>query len=272
MGKVILKSGLIGGLYGVLVQILYIIFTAILPAGNPYAQAWSLVAGGGVIFLLYISGKLDGIEKEGGFGAIIPLIGLTSAVANSVNGTRKATGKEFIASFIGGPKPMTIMLACNLSWSLLASLIVVNTNGMYLPVADPGYQGHIMGIIWSFIVMFVIGVVGQWILIKTRPSMAGVMAILFGFHVAGNILSWFGIGQVLNSIAPGGFGAPIMGGGEFLFNAVWLGANDVTGRGWDMTIELILIYTALVGSMYVWGALGALIRGKKQPETITPEK
>jgi len=261
MGKILLKAGVIGGLYGVLVQILYIIFAQLLPPGNAYAQAWALVSGGGVAFLLYITGKLDFIEKEGAFGTIHPLIGLPSAVANNINAMRK-DGKDFISAFIGAPKPMTIMLASNLSWSLIASVIAVNTNGTYLPVSDPGYLGHVQGIVWSFVIMFLLSFAGQWIMMKVKPCVANVMAILFGFHAAGNILSWFGIGQLLNSIAPGGFGVPIMGGGAFLFNAVYLGANNLTGRGWDTTIEMVLIYSANIASMYVWGGLGALVRGK----------
>jgi len=142
--KAILSSFAIGGLFGVLVQALYSLYALAFGADNKYLMVFALITGGFVVMLLFISGITDKTDKAGGFGAIIPLIGIVSATA----------------------------------------------------------------------------------------------------------------------------GVPILGAGEFIFTSVCLGM--ILGI-WEATVERILIFTGIVAMMFIWGALGAFIRGKIKPQEITPD-
>jgi len=100
--KALVGSGIVGGLFGVLVQAIYALYALALGASNQYIMAYSLITGGFVVMILYIVGVTDAIGKLGGFGAMIPLIGLVSGTAGGINASRKqGNGFVFTSVYLG---------------------------------------------------------------------------------------------------------------------------------------------------------------------------
>ena len=268
--KGIIGSFVTGGLFGVLIQAIYACYAMALGADNQYLMVYSLITGGFVVMILYIAGVTGFIDKVGGFGAIIPLIGITSGTATGINASRKS-GKGFIAAYKEGGWLIRKMLIKGFFITLLMSFIVcafLPTPALSLPSPDPALSTAPMAFVWSFIVMGVISIIGQILLTTMKPSFPGVLTILLVAYIMGGMLAFSGITQALGIIAPGGAGVPILGGGEFVFTSVYLGMELGI---WEATIQRLLIFAGIVASMFIWGALGALIRGKIKPDEITPQ-
>ncbi|MDR1807848.1 MAG: hypothetical protein LBR33_08075 [Propionibacteriaceae bacterium] len=272
MGTAILKAAGIGGCYGLLVEALYCVFRAALGADNNYLSAYALVTGGAVVAILYIAGVMQKIEPHGGFGSIIPLIGLTSAVAGGINGTRKSEKKTFIDAFWKAGQPSMIMLMSGMVVSLVLSVIAT----LNLPdaadgvapfaVATPSPVAVPLEFVFAFLIMAVIGGVGQLFLMLLKPTFTGVMGMLFACYVIGCLLAMFGIIQALAVLGHGGMDVPILGGGEFVFTSVWLGEGGYAP--WSATFTRLVLFTGIIGSQYLWGALAAGIRGKLHPDEV----
>jgi len=263
MGKSILKSALIGGCYGVFVELLYAMYRAIWPTTN-YVTALALLTGGLVIGILYVLGIVQKIEPQGGFGTIIPLIGVTSMVAARLNESRKKEKKIFVDAFWSGSKPSMLMLISGIIVSIVISRLALNAigPGNALAVASPHQQNIFVEIVMSFVFMAIIGAIGQLLLVTLKPNFNGVMVILFAFYVCGAFLAAFGIMQALVVMGPGGMSVPIIDAGEFVFTSLWIPEPGVT-------FTRLVVFSGLIGSQYMWGAIAAGIRGKMHPEEIS---
>ncbi|MDR0849544.1 MAG: hypothetical protein LBN10_11010 [Propionibacteriaceae bacterium] len=276
MGKAILKAGLIGGCYGLLCEALYCIYRAILGPENTYLSAFSLVTGGLIVGILYVCGIMQKIEPHGGFGSIIPLIGLTSAVAGGINATRKNEKKTFIDSFWSAGKPSMIMLMSGLVVSMILAMVFTqlmpNADAGVPPllIATPAPVAIWLEFIFSFLIMAVIGAVGQIFLMLLKPTFTGVMGMLFAAYVLGCILAMFGVIQALAVLGHGGMDVPILGGGEFVFTSIWLGEGGFAP--WFVTFVRLTIFSGIIASQYLWGGLAAAIRGKLHPEEVLPDE
>jgi hypothetical protein len=275
MGKAILKSAVIGGCYGLLVEALYCVFRAILGADNSYLSAYALVTGGAIIAVLYVAGLMQKIEPHGGFGSIVPLIGLTSAVAGGINATRKNESKTVIDSFWLAGKPTIIMLMSSMVVSMVLSVIAVlnlpdAADGVQpLAVASPAPVAVPLEFVFAFLIMAVIAAVGQILLMVLKPTFTGVMGMLFFAYVIGCILAMFGVVQALAVLGHGGMDVPIVGGGEFVFTSIWLGEGGYAP--WSATFIRLVLFTGIIAAQYLWGLLAAIVRGLLHPDEVTAD-
>lgn len=262
MGKAILKAGIFGGCYGLVVQAFFTIYSLIWPTTN-YLAAMALCTGGLVVGILYVFGIIQKIEPHAGFGGILPLIGVTSMVSNVLNDARKKDKKTVVDGFWSGAKPSMLMLMSGMIVSLVIARLATNALGPMgaLPVTPPAQASVAMQFVWTFVIMFVLSVIGQVLLMTLKPTFTGVMGILFSYYVVGSLLGCFGISQTLLALGPGGFVTSILGAGEFVFTSVWIADGGVT-------FTRLVVFTGLIASMYVWGTLAALIRGRLHPDEI----
>jgi len=262
MGKALLKAGIYGGCYGLLVQVFYTIYSLIWPTTN-YLGALALGTGGLVVAILYVFGIIQKVEPEAGFGGILPLIGVPSMISSRLNAARKQDKKIVIDAFWDAGKPSMLMLMSSMVVTLVIARIATNVVGPLgaFPIAPPQHANVPLEFVFSFLIMFVLSVFGQVLLMKLKPTFDGVMGILFGLYVAGGVLACLGLSQLLLAVGPGGWLASIMGAGEFVFTSVWIGDGTVT-------FTRLVIFSGLIGSMYMWGALAAVLRGRMHPDEI----
>lgn len=261
MTKSICGSFVIGGLFGVLVQALYSLFALMLGADNQYLMVFSLIAGGFVVMILYITGATRAIDRVGGFGAIIPLIGIVSATAGGINAAMD-NGKTFVEAYKEAGWPIRKLLIKGFVIALILSFVVcafMPSPALTITAPDAAIATTPMAYVWSFVIMGIICAIGQFLMVSMKLTFPGVLNMLLVAYVIGCMLAFSGIMQALNIIGPGGAGVPIMGGGEFVFTSVYLGMKLGI---WEATIQRLLIFTGIVSSMFIWGSLGALIKGK----------
>lgn len=275
MGKAVLKAGIIGGLYGIVIQVFFDIYRLIWPTTN-YLGALALGTGGLVVGILYVFGIMQKIEPHGGFGSILPLVGVTSMVSNTLNDSRKKDKTTVIDAFFKGAKPSILMLMSGMIVSMviarLATNYAVNAAGpdgtQSLPVGPIVAAGDhinvVLELVFSFLIMFVLSAIGQVLLMVLKPTFSGVMGILFAYYVIGAFLACFGLTQAMLAAGAGGTLVSIFGAGEFVFTSVWLS----TSLGL-VTFTRLVVFTGLIGSMYMWGAIAAVIRGRLHPEEIS---
>lgn len=234
-GKAIGGSFAVGGIFGIICQLLVMAYSM-----TPlYAAGFSTIAVlvtmgliGGVLFAVGLYPKIEGI---GGMGAILPFCGLAAALSGMFYGVKKETGSSGIAAktiFIDLIlKVVLLATALSVCVALLVhftgfgsintvsyapgGLVVTNVgaplgaeqgppNGVPVDIAP-------MSLIWAFLIAGVLCAVCQAVIMATKTPLPIFLVALF---TLGALLCPLGIDKVFVTLAGGGFQVLIIDAGE----------------------------------------------------------
>jgi hypothetical protein len=198
-GKVLGFSFLVGGIYGLLGEI---IGTAVTPlVGSAFAGPVTLILLGVVAIILFIPGIHQKIAAVSGFGSILPFNGFACGIAGAYQGGYAAGGAK------AGLKAVWKMFFYNV---IVAGLICMAAGVLGAFVTFPKVPvPEAIPMPAMLVAAFVMG--GALCLLFTFIMQVGhfsVPNILFWGLICGGVLSLFGITDVLTAI--GGFGYTIM--------------------------------------------------------------
>ncbi|MFA6808806.1 MAG: SpoVA/SpoVAEb family sporulation membrane protein [Eubacteriales bacterium] len=88
--KNLLNTFIVGGVLGVLGQVLFTIYIGLLGPDSPMLITLLLVSMGLIGAILFTLGLYQKLEAVAGFGAILPFSGLAAAIAGAIVRTRSA--------------------------------------------------------------------------------------------------------------------------------------------------------------------------------------
>lgn len=95
MGKAVAKAFLMGGIMGVITQLLLMLFGAVLPpemTAMHFDSTFALLALGLLTLVTYPSGLFNKVQDWAGWGVMLTFSGLAGAVAGCYQGVKAHTG------------------------------------------------------------------------------------------------------------------------------------------------------------------------------------
>ncbi|MCL2335843.1 MAG: hypothetical protein FWC60_00300 [Firmicutes bacterium] len=260
--KPLIASAIYAGTAGAVSQVILILYSVILGRDFPGLLPLTVLTLGVLMMCLYIGGLIQPLIPLCGFGAILPLPSLVAAVADGILEVQKS-GAPFKKAYKLSSAPVKKMLTIAFCASLVFSVVVwafKQTPDFAVTAIDPSSVTPVMGIVWSFIIAAGVGFVGQIIMMILRPTMQGVLNILLCTYCFSAILAVFGISQYLNALGTGGYSFQVLCAGETVFTSIYIGM--IQGQ-WPVAIMRLVLFCAVIASMFGWGMIAARIRGKK---------
>ncbi len=117
------KAFFLGGCLSILTQIIYMLYTAFLPFTDFALVLLSLFTMGVIGAILYVMDIYPKLEKMFGFGAMLPISGLSAAVAAGITHSLKE-GLCWKQALKSGVIPVALVLIVGFVFSALLALVI----------------------------------------------------------------------------------------------------------------------------------------------------
>lgn len=241
---------LVGGLYGVLGQVIYNIVLPVVGAAN--TSAVTLLLLGVVAIVMYIPGIHQKIAAVSGFGSILPFNGFACGVADAYEAGASAGGagagvKAVVKMFVG-----VVIVGGVIAMAAGILGTFVQLPSIPVPEATSGMMLYVM----AFIVGGCICLLFQIAMEFTHVSVPNLLIIGLAL---GGWLSLFGITQWLSAVGGCGFIIMVIGAGQALYATTMAALGGIVAP--LLTIWGVFIALAIVG--IVCGAGNLKVKGGK---------
>lgn len=113
---------IVGGIFGLIGQILFTIYVGLLGPDSPLLMVFLLVSMGMLGGILFALGLYQKLEAIGGFGAMLPFSGFATGICGAIVGTRMA-GASMGQAIKAGLMVVVYVVGLGMAFSIIVGLI-----------------------------------------------------------------------------------------------------------------------------------------------------
>lgn len=231
----------IGGVFGVIGQLLIFLWAAIVGEGNILVNPLTMASMGVIGLVLFVSGISDKLEERTAMGVTIPISGMVIAIGNATYGTKRATGSAAAGAKAGAGLPLRVLgIGAGLS-VVLCAVLFFTTHGTLELSYEQIYLNKGLDTVLAFIVGGLLSLIAEAILLATK---APIPVLLIIFIVVGALLAAFNI-DGLPFLTNGGFVVSLLAAGQAAYETFQVLLMGVTPVPFCIVLCVYLCVTVL---------------------------
>lgn len=231
----------IGGVFGMIGQLLIFLWTVILGEGGTLVNPLTMASMGVIGLVLFVSGFSAKLEKLTTMGVTIPISGMVIAIGGATYGTKRATGSPAAGAKAGAGLPLRVLgIGAGLSVVLCAALFFATHGALELTFEQASF-GAGVEIALAFVVGGLLSLIAEAILLATK---APIPVLLVIFVIVGAMLAAFNL-DGLPFLANGGFIVSLFAAGQAAYETFEVLLMGITPMPFCIVLCVYLCVTVL---------------------------